>query len=446
MSRIALIFLLVLAGLGGYGQQEYFVLIQSDNNQPFYVRMGEQTLTSTPQGHLILSQLKDSVYHITISFPKKLFPERDFYVVIDKKDLGFQLKYLEEKGWALFNTQTLELEIPSRSDTITVKMPLEGVRKDNAFSRLMAGVVSDTAVMYNTSAMETYLKDSSTALTRDAEARKADPSLRKGDSVFHKTDSSLHKTDSAIGKADSSLRKADFAAQTPDSVLYKTDSILHKTDSTLCKVDFAAQKPDSILPKPDRLTRNTDIAPRGSKPHKTELIVKLSEQKTRTVLRLAYADHVKGHRTDTIEVLIPVDTPLISPGMAGSGKDSVKSSPNDPGRMDSIAKKRKDKPVVINSDCRNFASDEDVDKLRSKLLAIATDEGKISAAKKVFKLKCFSTSQLKSLSDLFTPEETKYRFLETAYPFVSDDRFRELSGLFRDPVYLSKFKTMTGGN
>ena len=168
MSKIGLIFLLVLAGLGGYGQQEYFVLIQSDNNQPFYIRMSEQTLSSTPQGHLILSQLKDSVYHITIVFPKKLFPEQDFYIVIDKRDLGFQLKYLEERGWALFNTQTLELEMPSRADTIAVKMPLEGVRKDNAFSRLMAGVVSDTAVMYNTLAMEIYLKDSSTALTREA--------------------------------------------------------------------------------------------------------------------------------------------------------------------------------------------------------------------------------------------------------------------------------------
>ena len=114
--------------------------------------------------------------------------------------------------------------------------------------------------------------------------------------------------------------------------------------------------------------------------------------------------------------------------------------------MNSLAKKRKDKPVLINSDCRNFASDEDVDKLRLRLLAIATDEGKISTVKKVFRLKCFSTSQLKSLSELFTPEEAKYRFLETAYPFVSDDRFRELSGLFTDPVYLGKFKTMTGGN
>lgn len=425
MLRSVLIFLLVSTGLGGYGQQEYFVLIQSDNNQPFYVRMGEQTLSSSPQGHLILSQLKDSVYHITIGFPKKLFPERDFYVVIDKKDLGFQLKYLEEKGWALFNTQTLELEMPSRTDTIAVKMPLEGVKKDNAFSRLMAGLVSDTAVMYNTLAMEAYLKDSSTALTREAEARKADSALHKADSalhkedaVLHRMDSSLYKTDSTIAKADSSLRRPGFA------------------DSVLCKVDFAAAKPDSILPKP----------PRGGKPRKTGLIEKLSEQRTATVLRLAYADHAKGHRTDTIEVLIPIDTPLISPGMTGIGKDSVKSGPNDPGRVDSIAKKAKDKPVVINSDCRNFASDADVDKLRSKLQTMDTDEGKITAAKKVFKLKCFSSSQLRSLSELFTPEEAKYRFLETAYPFVSDDRFRELSDLFTDPVYLAKFKTMTGGN
>ncbi len=176
-------------------------------------------------------------------------------------------------------------------------------------------------------------------------------------------------------------------------------------------------------------------APKGGKPHKAGLIEKLSEQRTATVLRLAYADHAKGHRTDTIEVLISIDTTLISPRMTSS-----------PGPTDSLAKKRKDKPVVINSDCRNFASDEDVGKLRLKMQEMTTDESKISALKKVFRLKCFSSSQLRSLSELFTPEEAKYRFLETAYPFVSDDRFRELSDLFTDPVYLGKFKTMTGGN
>src|SRR5450432_1431325 len=124
MSRIGLIFLFILIAVEGYGQLDHFVLIQADNNQPFYVRSGEQTLNSTAQGHLILSQLKDSVYRITIGFPKKLFPEEDFYLVIDNNDLAFQLKNQEGKGWVLANMQTQESEMPVRMDTIETKIRL----------------------------------------------------------------------------------------------------------------------------------------------------------------------------------------------------------------------------------------------------------------------------------------------------------------------------------
>jgi hypothetical protein len=106
--------------------------------------------------------------------------------------------------------------------------------------------------------------------------------------------------------------------------------------------------------------------------------------------------------------------------------------------------KAKSKPIVINSDCRNYASDEDADRLKGRLLATLGEDARIAAAKKVFKLKCFSTNQLKGISEIFGSEGTKYKFLETAYPFVSDDGFRELVTIFTDPVYIAKFKTLTG--
>jgi len=60
----------------------------------------------------------------------------------------------------LFNPQTPELKMPDEKKEAEPKNHLEGVKKDDAFSRLMAGVVSDTAVMYNTYTMEAMLKDS----------------------------------------------------------------------------------------------------------------------------------------------------------------------------------------------------------------------------------------------------------------------------------------------
>ena len=99
---------------------------------------------------------------------------------------------------------------------------------------------------------------------------------------------------------------------------------------------------------------------------------------------------------------------------------------------------------VVNSDCKNFASDYDVDRLRVKMLEAVKDEDRIQIARKVFKSKCFTTRQIRALSEVFTTDALRYRFFEAAYPFVADDRFYELSDLLADPAYNSKFRIMTG--
>ena len=59
---------------------------------------------------------------------------------------------------------------------------------------------------------------------------------------------------------------------------------------------------------------------------------------------------------------------------------------------------------MVNSDCKAEAWDSDIDKLRIKMLAVKTDEEKITLAKKIFKVKCFSVKKVKSLSELFTSD------------------------------------------
>src|ERR1700749_364164 len=110
-----LILLILLAGKN-YAQQDYFVLIQSDDYQPFFARLGDKTFSSSAKGHLILSQLKEGTCNITIGFPKKGYPDQQFSIDIDKKDLEFQLKNLVDKGWNLFNLQTLELKPANKKE------------------------------------------------------------------------------------------------------------------------------------------------------------------------------------------------------------------------------------------------------------------------------------------------------------------------------------------
>src|SRR5579859_3391351 len=112
MSKISLISLIVLMAARSFAQQDYFVLIQSDNNHAFYARLGDRTINSSDRGFLILSQLKDSSYVVKIGFPGQGIPEASFTLVVEKKDLELQLKDLGEKGLALFNPKTLELKGP----------------------------------------------------------------------------------------------------------------------------------------------------------------------------------------------------------------------------------------------------------------------------------------------------------------------------------------------
>src|SRR5687767_1751345 len=111
MAVTAVMFFLVISVRA---QQEYFIFLQSDpqQQQPFYARIGEKIHSSSAEGHLVLSGLKDSTYSVFIGFSKNQHPELEFVVPVSRKDHGFQLKDMGEQGFHLFNLLTLQLLKP----------------------------------------------------------------------------------------------------------------------------------------------------------------------------------------------------------------------------------------------------------------------------------------------------------------------------------------------
>ena len=184
----------------------------------------------------------------------------------------------------------------------------------------------------------------------------------------------------------------------------------------------------------------------------------LTEHRSARSLRQVYTDHDSSGKADTVVIIIPLDTP------AQTGHPAVTSiiprtahvtdsghltapqghdrNPDTPALSPTRTSTKSTLPFV-NSDCHNFATDYDVDKLRVKMLESAKDDDRILAARKVFKMKCFTTRQIRALSEVFTTDAAKFKFLESAYPFVSDDHFAELSNLLADPVYSGRFRAMT---
>gem|GEM_PF-3112780 len=339
MSKIAWVLIYMLLSGKGHAQQDYFILVQSDNNQPFYVLRGDKSFSSSAQGHLILSQLKEGGNTMTIGFPGKLFPEQRYTISIRNQDLEYQLKNLGDKGWGLFNPRTLELKMPDKKDETAGRPGVEGVKKDDAFSRLMAGVVSDTAVMYNNYALEQVVKDSPTlALTRPAG---------------------------------------------PAAVPVQSDTSIIALGTTPIALDTATTLVEAKAHVQSSVDTTTSIPP----PHRTGAVIKLSEKKGTRNWRGVFADRETGKKADTIIVIIPLDTAAVKniaqvrtehkEGIqkttdSTKGPQTVADTPGSPLTATQPAagetgeKKTPVRLVVANSDCRNFATDYDVDKLRVK--------------------------------------------------------------------------------
>ncbi|HMG66193.1 MAG TPA: hypothetical protein VK588_00860, partial [Chitinophagaceae bacterium] len=144
-----LVFLLTCFTIAARAQQSgYLILIDAESKQSFSVRVGDRMYSSSGQGHLLLSQLKDSTYRINLRIPKKNIANQTFVVVLHHKDLGFQLKGNDSSA-VLYNWQTRETIHPVYEKDSS-HMLEQGIKRDDGFSRLMAAVVNDTTVMYNT--------------------------------------------------------------------------------------------------------------------------------------------------------------------------------------------------------------------------------------------------------------------------------------------------------
>jgi hypothetical protein len=465
MSKFGLVILFFLLA-GECRAQNYFILIDAGNRQPFYVRLDSQFYSSSAEGHIILSRLKDSLYDITIGFPGQTAPEQHYEFGIRGKDQAFEIRDHDGFAPGLFDLQANEWMKTHAKGNGTEEFRSTGLKKDDAFSRMMAEVVHDTAVLYNTYAMEQVLSDS------PALAKKPTPSSSvSAPPTAVDTGIARHDTAAAVAAIVSPTVSPDTSVgfnpppvttpKEPDTAtqLYRPITHLPVADTT------------TLLYRPVAGTNAHKAAPVIDSPGRTPLsrpvahVTKLSERRSPHSVRLVYTDQSQGQKADTIVIIIPVDTVRAmltrSHGPDGNGDSPTLSQNtifrplapvgNPPAdnarparRADAQGRPTKAAAAYVNSDCHHFADDLDVDKLRAKMLEGPKDEDRIAVARKAFKVKCFYTRHIRALSEIFTTDAARYRFFEAAWPFAADEHFHELSNLLADPVYNGKFRTLTG--
>lgn len=431
LHRIALIILILQGGISAGAQQNWFLYIQSESSQSFYVRIGEKIYSSSPVGHLVINGLRDSTYRLAIGFPQSHYREHQFAVPVRKKDIGFELKKSDARTWILYDWQEQETIRSPRTDSL-----LYGERKkDDGFASLMAAVVNDSAVLY-------------------ASVVKADPP----------------KKTAPPPTIDSAVALKEVVEKKPDSVV---------KDSAIVSKD--TKKEDSIKTEPVVVKNNPVVAdttavavsPPPKEEDNTPAVAKMYEQTINSEKKLVFLDNTIGIKKDTITIIIPLEKDSVLADTKTAAKPEAEKTNASQPLMDSIASLKKvdtakvvkaemkkidspavelvkepepEKPaglVMVNSDCSKFATDNEVDKLRVKMLNEKDAGNRIFIAHKLFKSMCFATRQIKGLSELFPNDELRFRFFETAWPFVSDTvNFKSLEETLSDEFFITRFRTL----
>ncbi|MBP9120266.1 MAG: DUF4476 domain-containing protein [Chitinophagaceae bacterium] len=126
-----LVIMLNVLTINAFAQKRYFVYLQAEDKQPFYVMINQKNYSSSINGHLVIPKLKNGKYFFVAGFPKDKYPEQKFTCVVDDKDQGFVLKQFGNTGWGLFNLVTFKSVMANAADWEKEKSIYDTVKIDD---------------------------------------------------------------------------------------------------------------------------------------------------------------------------------------------------------------------------------------------------------------------------------------------------------------------------
>lgn len=435
MRRIVFLLCLLVARQQVHAQQLYFLYLQTEGRQPFYVKLDKKLYNSSVSGYLIIPKLREGTYSLVVGFPKSEWEEQRIPIVIQQKSAGYLLKNFGARGWGLFNWQTLDVAMAENSAS---KNPEGSPGNATAFSTMLSDAVNDPTIKQAPVVSVPPGKPSPApsnvppAATPVPEKKEPSEPVQVAEPEVNRSQVSrtlLVSTDSTV--------EAIYIIQTGevrDTVIVNWISVNSVAPRELPAGSSASSDPLVSAPPPVKVTEpvasgegsgvNPDTVQSPKKETVPETTITAPEKKTDTVQLQPVADSTKK-----ADQFIPMEL---------STKAAQVENP-----MDTAVKAPDKGQLQINSNCRAEASEEDFLKLRKKMAGEKDDEAMLNACKKMFRQKCFSTDQIKHLSVLFMTDQGKYSFFDMAYPFVYDSmNFPDLQSQLTDPYYISRFRAM----
>lgn len=371
-------------GQGYQVQSKYFVYLQTEPAQPFYIKINGQKIEANASGYLILPQLKDGEYKLVVGFPQSKIEEQVFNFKIDSKDKGYLIKDYGSDGWGLFDLQTM-----------AVQKSIKGGANE------AIAAVKPTAPKIEP-AKEASPKEDVTDFTKVLSKAANDPSL-------------LEKPKPT--EIEKPVVQAPPVEQNKPQTITKPANENPVVNNQKPTVPSSSGKEVRLIyddrneyGQPDPVTIFIP-APKESKtkqqPVKKEVIDESTQNviaKEEPVVALSEKVPVKKEETKVVEKVIPKTT---------------------------------------NAACKTVADEDDFLKLRRSMASQTNDDSMIEQAKKAFISKCYTTAQIKYLSSMFLSNAGKYNFYAAAQSHIADrENFASLATEIKDDNYRDKFNTL----
>ena len=409
--------MLTLCFFNMHAQRQYFIYLQSETKQPFFVKLNNAKINSSSYGYLIIPKLADSTYQLGIGSQTDQAFTYNFEIKLNQKDRGYLIKNMGEKGLGLFDQQTLELLKPVNSKVNTEVSSSNVSNNSKSFSDILSKASNDPTLKEKPANPVAEKKN------------EAEIPLVKNETVLE---------NKVVQPAEKKEIVANPAHQQNEVII----------SDTLAKTD---EKTKPVLPVVNKVESN------DAGGYKKTVIVRKSESSTTQGFGLVYLDQYANGNTDTIKLLIP-NAPKVFQSNTPSNQQEDKKFIEL--KSDTLQKneseKIKEAQMIVAAEtvttapinkginkCVAVATDQDFFSLRKQMAAADGNPQMINVASDYFKKSCFTTVQIKNLSFLFLDDEGKYRFFDQAYTHVVDvENFKTLQSEIKDEYYLNRFKAM----
>ncbi len=368
-------------------QQNYFAILQTQNQSPFYIRYNAKPISSSLKGYLILPKLTNGEHIIKIGFPKSTNEEITFPIFINGKDEGFTIQVQEGLIASLQNIQNNSI--------------VNSINKNIAIAKVeLPNKVNEPSI----SVVETK------------------PTPKVTIDSF------------------TSINQKTTSNSTPEIV-----NIPKVTSSTIDVSISSVNKP--TINETPNVDNNNQFFRTSIKTNKeTEAIeatyiIKENEKWDTIVIQIPLNSLIKTEETKPItefeKFTIP-ESPV---------SETPNKSKSDITLIDfNNTQKEIDNNINItlrNSDCTKDATETDAIAVRKKMSG-ETEASKMNTiAIKAFKKKCYTSAQVIFIGVLFIEETDKFNFYKLAYPFVSDsNNFKKLHAEFKSLEIIEKFNSL----